>query len=161
MPGNDHRKSGILSPEQIHTILPEGAEKGKIAIIECVEEIPCDPCVVACPSGAISMDSLVSRPRLLAEKCQGCGACIAQCPGLAIFVVDFGYSDDEALVMLPYEFYPLPEKGERIELLDREGEKRGEGIIVKKVSHKNQTAVLSVAVPRKLAMQVRQVRRIE
>jgi ferredoxin len=106
------------------------------------------------------MESMVSKPRLLAEKCQGCGICIAHCPGLAIFVVDFGYSDDEAVVMLPYEFSPLPEKGERVELLDREGEKRGEGIIVKKVAHKNRTAVLSVAVPRDLAMQVRHVRRI-
>jgi Fe-S-cluster-containing hydrogenase component 2 len=160
MSTNDHRKTGILTPEQVNALLPEIPEKGKIAIIECVEDIPCDPCVVACPSGAITMESMVSKPRLLAEKCQGCGICIAHCPGLAIFVVDFGYSDDEAVVMLPYEFSPLPEKGERVELLDREGEKRGEGIIVKKVAHKNRTAVLSVAVPRDLAMQVRHVRRI-
>jgi len=54
----------------------------------------------------------------------------------------------------------LPEKGESVELLDREGKKKGEGTIVKSVIYKNKTAVLSVAVPKELAMQVRHVRRI-
>ncbi|MBU7013261.1 MAG: 4Fe-4S dicluster domain-containing protein [Theionarchaea archaeon] len=135
--------------------------KGKIAIVECVEDIPCDPCVTACPSDALVKDSLVGRPQLIVEKCGGCGACIAECPGLAVFVVDFDYSQDKALVMLPYEFIPLPEKGERVDLLDREGTPCGKGEIERVRVHKNKTAVLSVLVPRDLAMKVRNVRRIQ
>jgi Fe-S-cluster-containing hydrogenase component 2 len=160
MSTNDHRRTGVLTDEQIDSLLPEIPQEGKIAIIECVEDIPCDPCVAACPSQAITMETMVDRPHFIAEKCQGCGLCIAHCPGLAIFVVDFGYSEDEAVVMLPYEFTPLPDKGERVEILDREGERKGEGVIVKRVVHENKTAVLSVAVPKALAMQVRHVRRI-
>ncbi|KYK29280.1 MAG: hypothetical protein AYK19_19945 [Theionarchaea archaeon DG-70-1] len=139
-----------LAPEQ----------RGKVAIIECVEDIPCDPCITACPQGALTMDSLIDLPELVPEKCGGCGLCIAECPGLAIFVVDFDYSDDKAVVMLPYEFIPLPEKGEKVDILDREGKKCGEGEIVKVTPHKNKTTVISVVVPKELAMKVRFVRRI-
>ncbi|MBU7019890.1 MAG: 4Fe-4S dicluster domain-containing protein [Theionarchaea archaeon] len=155
---DEHRKTGTLTESQLKEITPE--LKGKIAIVECVEDIPCDPCVNACPSDALVMDSLVGKPRLVAEKCGGCGACVAECPGLAIFVVDFDYSQDKAVVMLPYEFVPLPEKGETVDLLDREGTSCGKGEIVKVRVHKNKTAVLSVLVPKELAMRVRNVRRI-
>ena len=155
---NEHRKTGALTEEQLNKISPE--LKGKIAVIECVEDIPCDPCVTACPSGAIVIDSLIGEPRLIQEKCAGCGLCIAECPGLAIFVVDFDYSADEAVVMLPYEFIPLPEKGEKVDLLDREGKKCGKGTILKVKLNKNKTTVISVIAPKELAMQVRNVRRI-
>lgn len=155
---DEYRKTGVLTESQLKKITPK--LKGKIAIVECVEEIPCDPCVTACPSDALVMDSLVDKPRLISEKCVGCGACIAECPGLAIFVVDFDYSEDKAVVMLPYEFIPLPEKGESVDLLDREGTVCGKGEILKVRVHKNKTAVLSVLVPKDLAMNVRNVRRI-
>ncbi len=155
---DEHRRTGILTEEQIQELAPELT--GKIAIVECVEDIPCDPCVTACPSQALTMDSLIGKPKLLLEKCSGCGFCIAECPGLAIFVVDFDYSEDKAVVMLPYEFVPLPEKGEKVHLLDREGKKVGEGEILKVRTHKNKTTVLSVIVPKELAMSVRNVGRI-
>lgn len=154
---DEHRKTGILTKEQLQKLAPE---KGKIAVVECVEDIPCDPCITACPTGALTMDSLIDEPALIPEKCGGCGLCIAECPGLAIFVVDFDYTDTEAVVMLPYEFVPLPEKGEKVDVLDREGQKCGEGQILKVKTHKNKTTVISVVVPKELAMQVRNVRRI-
>jgi Fe-S-cluster-containing hydrogenase component 2 len=155
---DEYRKTGVLTESQLKKVTPQ--LKGKIAIVECVEDIPCDPCVTACPSDALVMDSLVDKPRLIAEKCSGCGSCIAECPGLAIFVVDFDYSKDKAVVMLPYEFTPLPKKGESVDLLDREGIPCGKGEILKVRVHKNKTAVLSVLVPKDLAMNVRNVRRI-
>jgi Fe-S-cluster-containing hydrogenase component 2 len=154
---DEHRRTGVLTDEQLHQVTPE---KRKVALIECVEDIPCDPCVTACPAGALTMDSLIDKPELIPEKCSGCGLCIAECPGLAIFVVDLDYSDTEAVVMLPYEFIPLPEKDEKVDLLDRKGKKCGEGRILKVKVHKNKTAVISVVVPTELAMQVRHVRRI-
>lgn len=158
MAKNEHRRTGVLTNKQIQKMVPE--KKGKIAILECVEDIPCDPCVTACPSQALTMDSLTDIPELIPEKCGGCGLCIAECPGLAIFVIDFDYSPEEAVIMLPYEFIPLPEKGEKVSLLDREGQVCGEGEIVKVRTHKNKTTVISVAVPKNRAMDVRNVRRI-
>lgn len=156
----EYRKTGVLTEEELKKVTPEPEFKGKIAIVECVEDIPCDPCVTACPVNAIKMENLVGEPELDTEKCTGCGSCIAECPGLAIFVVDFDYSKKEAVVMLPYEFVPLPEEGETVEVLDRTGKKCGKGEIVKVKIHKNKTAVLSVKVKKELAMQVRNVRRI-
>ncbi len=81
-------------------------EQGPVAIIECIQEIPCDPCVDACRKGAIQIGEDITRPpRLLEEKCNGCGSCIAECPGLAIFVADLNHSPEEALLKIPYEFY--------------------------------------------------------
>ena len=154
----NHRTTGVLTEEQVTELVPE--QKGKIAVVECVEDIPCDPCVTACPTEALTMDSLIGKPVLIPERCEGCGLCIAECPGLAIFVVDFDYTDSEALVMLPYEFLPLPQKGEKVDLLDREGKKCGKGQILKVRTHKNLTTVLSVVVPKNLALTVRNVRRI-
>lgn len=155
---NEHRKTGVLTDEQIKKVTPE--LKGKIAVIECVEDIPCDPCITACPQDALVLESLVAIPELIPEKCGGCGLCIAECPGLAIFVIDFDYEKDAALIMLPYEFIPLPKKGENIDVLDRKGEKCGEGEVIKVRTHKNKTTVISVKVPKELAMSVRNVRRI-
>lgn len=155
---NEHRKTGVLTDEQIQKLTPE--LKGKIAVIECVEDIPCDPCVTACPTGALVLESMVDIPELIPEKCEGCGLCIAECPGLAIFVIDFDYAADAAVVMLPYEFVPVPKKGEIIDVLDREGKKCGEGEVIKVRTHKNKTTVISVKVPKGLAMSVRNVRRI-
>lgn len=154
---SEHRKTGVLTQDQLQKLYHQ---KGKIAIVECVEDIPCDPCMTACPSHAITKDSVIAIPKLDEEKCGGCGACIAECPGLAIFVVDFDYSDEEALVMLPYEFTPLPERGEKVDLLDREGNTCGKGEILRVKPYKNKTAVLSVISPREVAMNVRHVRRI-
>jgi Fe-S-cluster-containing hydrogenase component 2 len=158
MAKNEHRQTGVLTDKQIQKMVPE--KKGKIAVVECVEDIPCDPCVTACPSQALTMDSLIDIPELIPEKCGGCGLCIAECPGLAIFVIDFDYSPDKAIIMLPYEFIPLPKKGEKVSLLDRKGQVCGEGEIIKVRTHKNKTTVISVAVPKNKAITVRNVRRI-
>ena len=45
--------------------------------------------------------------------CIGCGMCVASCSGQAIFLVDETYEPGFATVTLPYEFLPLPEKGEK------------------------------------------------
>jgi ferredoxin len=156
----EYRKTGVLTKEKLQEIISKPECKGRIAIVECVEDIPCDPCVTACPVKAIKIDNLVGKPKLDSEKCTGCGSCIAECPGLAIFVVDFDYSENEVVVMLPYEFIPMPEEGEIVDLLDRTGKKCGKGEIIKVKVHKNKTAVLSVKVQKGLAMQVRNVRRI-
>lgn len=139
----------------------ERVKKGPVAIIECVEEIPCDPCETACPYGAIKVgEPITNLPTLLEDECIGCGVCIAKCPGLAIFWVDLTYSKDEALVAIPYEYLPLPQPGERVEAVSREGKTVTQGRIVKVDNRKrnDRTAVIHLAVKPEFAQEVRGVR---
>ena len=67
----------------------ECLERKKVAVLECVEDIPCNPCEVSCPTGAIVVGAPITNlPRIDGEKCTGCGLCVAVCPGLAIFLVE-------------------------------------------------------------------------
>lgn len=155
-------ETGILDLTDINVPSEERLGKGAVAIVECVQQIPCNPCVDSCPRGAILIeDSINDVPEVDFEKCNGCGVCIANCPGLAIFLVDKTYEDGKALVGLPYEFCPLPEVGEKVDLLDRAGEVCGAGEVVKVRNAKVQdrTAVVFLSVDENLAMTVRFFRR--
>ena len=117
--------------------------KGPVAVIECIQEIPCDPCVLACPNRAIKIaPSINELPVLIEKRCTGCGSCIPVCPGLAIFLVDETYSDREDLVSLPYEFLPLPKKGDKVDLLNRRGAPVGRGKVARVLNHKKMTGRL-------------------
>ena len=130
-------------------------EEGPVAVIECIEEIPCNPCVDSCPVHAISMKDINALPDIDFEKCVGCEKCVGICPGLAIFVVKV--KDGAALITLPYEFLPVPQIGDKVKVLDREGKMRDMGI-VKKVVKKGKTTVVTVEVKKELAMDIRNIR---
>lgn len=135
-------------------------EKGAVAVIECVQEIPCNPCESACPKGAIKIgEDILSVPVLDEDKCTGCGLCIPACPGLAIFVVTLTFSEDAALVQLPHEFLPLPKRGETVKCLNREGKIITKGKVVKVVNPKgyDRTPVISMALPKQFAHDVRAI----
>lgn len=139
----------------------ERFNRSPVAVIECVEEIPCNPCEPACPYGAIRVgEPITNLPVLLEDKCTGCGVCIAKCPGLAIFWVDLTYSKNEALVAIPYEYLPLPQPGEKVEAVNREGETVTQGRIIKVDNRKknDKTAVIYLAVKPEFAQEVRNVR---
>lgn len=128
------------------------------AIIECYEEIPCDPCEIACKSGAIIIGkSITNIPVLDEEKCTGCGLCIANCPGLAIFVVCENYTDTLGTVSLPFEILPLPKKGQKIRALNRNGQYVCKGEVVKAIEKESfdRTAVVTIAIPRDKVDEVR------
>jgi ferredoxin len=128
-------------------------------MMECFQEIPCDPCALSCPSGAILPFSDINElPKVDYNKCTGCGLCIASCPGLAIFVVDTSYSEREALVKLPYELLPLPKKGELVSGLDRQGRKVAMVKVTRVQSTKNKTYIISILVPKELALQIRNIK---
>lgn len=137
------------------------ASLASFALIECTERIPCDPCVRACPRGAITKESVTSPPELDSKKCTGCGQCIALCPGLAIFVVKANYSKDQALVMLPYEMLPLPSVGENVQILDINGNAVGEGRVVNVRKDKNFTNIVSLSVRKDVAQSTRSFRVIK
>jgi len=158
---------GYLSPEELKYCQgcpsPERMEKGPVAVVECTEEIPCNPCEEACPRGAIVVGSPITNvPVLIEDKCTGCGVCVAQCPGLAIFVLDLTHADGQATVSFPYEYLPLPDKGQQVTAVDRAGEPVCEGTVVKVANPGvyDRTPVVTVAVPREHAARVRGISRL-
>jgi len=149
-----YEKTGILSIKDLQIPSEKQMEKG-VAILECVQEIPCNPCVDSCPVHAISMKDINAPPVNDFEKCIGCTKCVAVCPGLAIFVVKV--KDKEAWVTLPYELLPVPQVGDSVNALDRSGAVRGKAI-VKKVIKKEKTMVITIEVNSSLAMDIRNIK---
>lgn len=158
----NYLETGVLEINDITVPAEERLAKGPVAVIECVQNIPCNPCVDACPKGAITIQGSINNvPRIDFERCNGCGICIANCPGLAIFLIDKSYEEKRATVGMPYEFMPLPETGEHVVLLNRTGEACGEGEIIKARNAKAQdrTPIVFVAMAPELAMEARFFRR--
>lgn len=151
---SSHEKTGVLSTKDLKLPSKEHLEKG-VAIIECIQEIPCDPCVASCPVNAISMKNINALPVVDFEKCIGCGKCVGFCPGLAIFVIKI--KEDKASITLPYEFLPVPEVGDTVKTLDRWGNIRCDGT-VKLVLKKGKTMVITIELRENLAMEIRNIR---
>jgi Fe-S-cluster-containing hydrogenase component 2 len=154
-------RTGIPTEKDLKSIEPPSSRmrRGPVAVIECFQRIPCDPCYPACISGAIkTFRNINDLPMIDWEKCTGCGICIADCPGLAIFVVDQNHSRDKALIKLPYELLPVPEEGEVVLGLDRSGKVVCKAVVEKVTKTKSKTWIISVSVPRKYSMRVRHIR---
>lgn len=141
----------------------ERRKQGPVAVFECIQEIPCNPCEQACDKDAVRVGSKITdRPELNAENCSGCGKCVSACPGQAVFIVDES-KGDEAYVTLPYEFLPLPDKGEIVLALDRSGSVLGEARIVRSrlLDSMDRTAQVTMAVPLEWSMLARFFKRKE
>jgi len=151
----NYEKTGVLSKKDIKLPTRRQLKKG-VAIIECVQKIPCNPCVEACPVNAIYMKDINETPEIDYDKCIGCKKCVGVCPGLAIFVVKI-LDNNKALVTLPYEQFPIPEENDIVDGLDREGKKIDE-VKVKKVVKKGKTNVITIKTEEKYAMDVRNIR---
>ena len=118
-------KTGVASREMVMAKFPsiERINKGPVAVVECYQKIPCNPCQTACPVGAIRIgDDINNIPERDEDKCGGCGLCVAKCPGLSIMIVDGSKSNETVEFRIPYEFLPLPEAGEKVIGLDRAGQ---------------------------------------
>lgn len=151
-------KTGVPTIEDIMDITPPKGrrERGPVAVIECFQKIPCNPCYTACSFGAIEeFEDINDRPKIDYDKCTGCGLCLTKCPGLAIFIVDESYSEKEALVKIPYEFLPLPEEGSVVTGLNREGRAVCKAKIKQIQKMKNKTNVVTLIVPKERSMDVR------
>ncbi|MBF0498709.1 MAG: 4Fe-4S binding protein [Candidatus Riflebacteria bacterium] len=157
------KNDGIPSQEELAPITPTPArfEKGPVALIECFQDIPCDPCVGACPKHAIIMkDGITDKPHLMPDLCSGCGLCVAKCPGLAIFVLDMAYSPRYAKLSLPYELIPVPKVGDVVNGLDRTGKAVCEVKVLKVITGKqfDHTHVVTIELPKSQAMNVRGIK---
>ncbi len=133
--------------------------QGVHPVIECTQNIPCNPCQDACPRGCIRVGSDITALPVVDESssCTGCGMCVASCSGQAIFLVNEDAGDGMATVTMPYEFLPLPEVGEKGIALSRSGEPVCDAEVVSVRSAKafDQTHLLTIRVPKEMAMQAR------
>jgi len=134
---------------------------GSIPIIKSNQCIPCNPCESVCPFGCIQVGTPITNlPSLNLDKCTGCGQCVLACPGLAIFLLDRNYSKDKAAITLPYEFLPLPKKGEKVIALDRNGSQVCEGETLNVIFTKkgDRTALVKITIPKEHADKVRNIK---
>lgn len=159
-------ESGYLEYEELCSLKPmptqERYEFGPVAIAECVQNIPCNPCETACKTGALKVgDPITNLPVIDYQMCTGCGLCVAKCPGMAIFIVNKSYSNDLAMVSFPYEYYPVPQQGDQVEAVDRTGTVCCTGTVVKVLDPKafDHTPVVTIEIPKQWADQVRSIKR--
>lgn len=154
---------GYLSGDELLKVLPpqERMEKGPVAVIECIQDIPCNPCEAACPFHAIQVGQpITSLPVIARDLCIGCGACVTQCPGLAIFIVDASLPGDMGSIQLPYEYYPRPNIGDVVIGLDRGGRAVTEVKVLKAFASPkaDRTVVVTIEAPKSTLNAIRGIR---
>lgn len=152
-------RRGYLTDEEIEQYPGVTHAVGVHPVMECSQNIPCNPCQDACPKKCIKIgENITSLPAVdSSAACIGCGMCVASCSGQAIFLVDETYEPGSATVTLPYEFLPLPKAGDRGMALNRKGEPccEAEVVSVKTAPAFDHTNLLTMKVPADMAMKAR------
>ena len=143
---------GYVTEEEISKFPACNYKKAGVhPVIECTQNIPCNPCQDACKMGCIRVGADITKIPAIDEekKCIGCGMCVAVCSGQAIFLVDETYEEGYATVGFPYEFLPTPKVGDKGIALDRKGEAvcEAEIVNVKQAPIMDKTAVVTMKVP--------------
>ncbi|MCI8609880.1 MAG: FAD-dependent oxidoreductase [Firmicutes bacterium] len=147
---------GYMTEEELAAVpTVDSHDTGIHPVIECTQNIPCNPCQEACKFGCISVgENITKLPGVVAgSKCTGCGMCVANCPGQAIFLVDETYEEGYASITLPYEFLPKPEVGDLGGALNRQGIRICQAEVVSVKSNKtfDHTMLLTIKVPKEFA----------
>ena len=152
-------KHGFVADDEIERFPGVTHKVGVHPVMECTQNIPCNPCQDACPKGCISIGSNITSLPIVVEnsQCINCGMCVASCSGQAIFLVDEDCGDGTATVTIPYEFLPLPEAGTKGVALGRNGQKVCEAEVVSVKSNKayDKTNLLTMRIPKEYAMKAR------
>lgn len=150
---------GFVAEEEITRYPGVTRKVGIHPVMECTQNIPCNPCQDACPKGCITIgENITSLPVVDTEKaCVGCGMCVASCSGQAIFLVDEEVEPGYGEVTLPYEFLPLPQEGDRGVALGRDGKEVCQAVVSKVRSSKafDHTNLLTIKVPTDMVMKAR------
>ncbi|WKY46691.1 FAD-dependent oxidoreductase [Eubacteriaceae bacterium ES3] len=152
-------QNGYISDEEIGRY--PGVSNGAAIhpVMECTQNIPCNPCQDACSRNCIKIgENITALPVVNDEsKCSGCGLCVAACSGQAIFLVSENAEEGFAEVTLPYEFLPLPQKGHKGIALTRSGESccEAEVVAIKSLAAYDHTNLLTIKVPLEYSMNAR------
>ncbi|MBO5459723.1 MAG: FAD-dependent oxidoreductase [Lachnospira sp.] len=152
-------EKGFIAEDEIERFPGVTHTKGIHPVIECSQNIPCNPCQDACPKHCIKIGSHITALPAVDEnvECVGCGMCVASCSGQAIFLVQEDYEPGYGTVTLPYEFLPLPQKGDKGFGLDRSGKKvcEAEVVQVRTSPAFDHTNLLTIKVPSDMVMKAR------
>jgi Fe-S-cluster-containing hydrogenase component 2 len=145
-------KDGIIRLEELHALhlvppLARLREKRPIVMIECVQEIPCNSCAMACKLGAIRMENVNAIPTIDYNKCIGCISCLMVCPGQAVFLLKV--AEGMGQITMQYEFRSVPEIGDLVHALDRDGRVLGEAKVIRvfPADRNDGTALITIQVP--------------
>lgn len=152
-------KEGHLEESEI-TSYPGVIKKAGIhPVIECTQNIPCNPCQDACKFGCINVGSNITALPVVNPDadCRNCGMCVANCSGQAIFLIDEDFDEKSATVTMPYELLPYPKEGDKGKGLSRSGEAvcDAEVVSLKTSPAYDKTALLTVKVPKEFVNSVR------
>jgi NADPH-dependent 2,4-dienoyl-CoA reductase/sulfur reductase-like enzyme/Fe-S-cluster-containing hydrogenase component 2/bacterioferritin-associated ferredoxin len=146
-------------PGKIFEMSYPNIKQGVYPVLNCVQEIPCNPCTTICPRDSIKIDGSIMNPPVYTGGCIGCEMCVAICPGLAITLVDF--RKGEPIVTIPFEFNDgILETGQEVEVTDRLGRVLGNGTVIgfryaeKVKTIPVKTKMVKLKVPREIAEQV-------
>ena len=150
---------GFVAADEIGRFPGVTVQKGIHPVIECTQNIPCNPCQDACAKHCIKIGSCITAlPQVEnPSPCTGCGLCVASCSGQAIFLVNESFESGFASVTLPYEFLPLPVAGDKGTALDRSGKPvcDAEVVSVRTSLAFDHTNLLTMKVPVDYAMSAR------
>ena len=128
-------------------------------VMECTQNIPCNPCQDACKRGCITIGkNITSLPVVDNEhECIGCGMCVASCSGQAIFLVEEDVEPGYGEVTMPYEFMPLPKVGDKGIACGRNGKEVCECEVTKVRTSPafDHTNLLTIKVPNDMLMKAR------
>jgi Fe-S-cluster-containing hydrogenase component 2 len=159
----EYLRTGIIGLEDLaplQMIPPQTRLNAKrpVAMIECIQEIPCNSCAMACKMDAIRMETVTDIPRVDFDKCTGCMACVMVCPGQAIFLLRA--ENGRGYVTLPYELLPVPKAGDVGRTFDREGKILGKSKAVRVLppERNSGTALVTIDVPKEWLLEARSVR---
>ena len=152
-------KHGYVADDEITRFPGFTHAVGVHPVMECTQNIPCNPCQDACPKGCIRIgEKITSLPAVNPDAtCIGCGMCVASCSGQAIFLVEEDVEPGYGEVTMPYEFLPLPEVGDKGIGLGRDGGEVCEAVVtnVRTSNAFDHTNLLTVKVPGEYVDKVR------
>lgn len=105
---------GFVADDEIERFPGVTKQRRIHPVIECTQNIPCNPCQDACRKGCIKIGSNITSLPVVDEEhpCIGCGMCVASCSGQAIFLIEEEVEPGYGEVTMPYEFFPLPKVGD-------------------------------------------------
>lgn len=154
-------KQGYIEEQELSRFpgVPGKKIKGLHPVIECTQNIPCNPCQDACKFGCIKVGDKITRlPEVNPDAtCAGCGKCVASCSGQAIFLIDEDYEEAYGTVTMAYEFLPYPAPGTKGTAYGRDGKAVCEAEVVSCRLNQgmDHTALLTIKVPKDMVMRAR------